>query len=365
MSRGYPRRDCWPRDQSVVVRRGRHRRLLAALAGAAALTGCARSEFRNDRALECQPSCGVVPQECRAKGRIGYETFSAGPSLLEPSVDLAAVRMPDGSAWFSGGFADTTNLDSVARLPPSSSVYEPQPSLHTAVSEHAMVYLPGSDQLVVVAGDVNVGPHTAKLQIYDRITRAWNTDLLPALPSIRASHGAAVIANCEIFVVGGWCGGVCAESLTLAPGSNEWQPIPDLPTPRLNPSVIVSHSGTVYVIGGAPVLNGDGSDLVESYTPGDGQWRTHTPMPTPRTRTAETVLPDGSILIIGGIGPSGPLATVERYIPDTDSWQSEPPLATARYGAAAVVVGAELLVAGGKADGEYLASTERATLHER
>jgi hypothetical protein len=59
----------------------------------------------------------------------------------------------------------------------------------------------------------------------------------------------------------------------------------------------------------------------------------------PRSYAAAAVLPDGLLVLGGWDGTSGRrLDSTERYHLGTDRWRPAPPLASPRYGLAAVLV---------------------------
>lgn len=110
-----------------------------------------------------------------------------------------------------------------------------------------------------------------------------------------------------------------------------------------------THGGLFYVIGGrsAGVLNN-----LERYSPVTNTWTTLTPMPTARAASAAAVV-GNAIFVIGGRtsggGPctGGPLATVERYDIDTDTWSTAASLPSPRSDLAAAEQGGKIYVFGG------------------
>ena len=78
------------------------------------------------------------------------------------------------------------------------------------------------------------------------------------------------------------------------------------------------------------------------------QWEPRPGLRAPRAYLAAAALPDGRILAIGGSTNSGPLASVEAYMPGTNSWQSlGADLSVARNGLAAVTVEGNVYAIGG------------------
>jgi len=78
---------------------------------------------------------------------------------------------------------------------------------------------------------------------------------------------------------------------------------------------------------------------------------------TPRYAHAAVRLGGGQVVVLGGFG-SGPLADVELYDPDRDTWTLLPPLSLPRYAHAATHVGdGNILLTGGVFQG-ILSDTE-------
>ncbi len=77
-------------------------------------------------------------------------------------------------------------------------------------------------------------------------------------------------------------------------------------------------------------------------------WTFRTPMPTPRWGVAVAVL-GGKVYVMGGQAENGAvLDVVERYDPDTDTWETLPRMDDERFNAAAVVFGGRIYVLGGR-----------------
>jgi N-acetylneuraminic acid mutarotase len=81
-----------------------------------------------------------------------------------------------------------------------------------------------------------------------------------------------------------------------------------------------------------------------------GSWAVHRPLPSGRQEIAVVAFGE-RVVVIGGFGElAEPLATVEAYSPETDTWESLAPLPAALHHLAATVVDGRLLVLGGFAD---------------
>ncbi len=110
--------------------------------------------------------------------------------------------------------------------------------------------------------------------------------------------------------------------------SDRWIRKTDMPTARMGQSLSVV-DGKIYVIGGYPVANAPGMQIVEVYDPPIDSWSTKAPMPTGRRQHATSVV-DGKIYAIGGyVNVRHPgLSIVEKYDPDTDTWNKRADMPT-------------------------------------
>ena len=96
---------------------------------------------------------------------------------------------------------------------------------------------------------------------------------------------------------------------------------------------------------------------VERYDPLTNSWTTVAPMSTARERHAVAVL-DGKLYACGGwkhrvdliVNANTALTSVERYDPDTNTWETVAPMKTARSESSAAVLDGKLYVAGGQSE---------------
>ena len=134
-------------------------------------------------------------------------------------------------------------------------------------------------------------------------------------------------------------GAVIADTQTYNPTTNAWSTGVPLPAPACAAVAAVAN-GVLFVIGGS--LDDAGFTVLNSvwaYSPKTKRWSARAPMPTARDGAVAVVV-NNTIYIIGGNGGSTgagptPLATVESYIPATDTWQEESPLLTAKVSTSA------------------------------
>jgi N-acetylneuraminic acid mutarotase len=158
----------------------------------------------------------------------------------------------------------------------------------------------------------------------------------------------AVIGN-KIIVANGHDGADTATTRIYDISHDTWSYGSDAPGAS-SEGVGVSHGGLFYQIGGRGF--GPRNDIW-SYDLESDQWNaTLTPMLVERTAPAAAVV-GNAIYVIGGRmytgGPcSGrPLASVERYDIDTDTWTTVASLPFARSDAAAAAIGGKIYLFGG------------------
>ena len=211
-------------------------------------------------------------------------------------------------------------------------------------------------------------------------------------------HPAAASIGGAVYVTGGsknaraWVPE--AQTWVLRPGSETWDPLPDMPEGRMGHAMLAIE-GKLYVIGG----RGESSrvliyDLEEGWSTGapmpgprdhlaavqvgpttnakiyalggrDDQirarvdiydvtadtWTSGPPMPAPTSGMAAEILQDGRIHVIGGEDPGtlgGGVNDVHFALdPDTGVWSTGPKARLAVHGAASDQVAGILLIAGG------------------
>ena len=117
------------------------------------------------------------------------------------------------------------------------------------------------------------------------------------------------------------------ESMWARLGST-WTLKTDMPTARfLAGSAVVD--GKIYVVGGAPVIGGGNTNILEEYDPAEDTWTRCANMPTSRQGVRAAAV-DGIVYAIGGADRVYNFATVEAYDPTTDTWTRKTSMPTVR-----------------------------------
>ncbi|HWC74581.1 MAG TPA: kelch repeat-containing protein, partial [Gemmatimonadales bacterium] len=117
-------------------------------------------------------------------------------------------------------------------------------------------------------------------------------------------------------------------------------------------------NGKLYVIGG---YNNHGLGVlstVEVYDPATDTWTTDTPLPSGRYGATAAAI-NGKIYVAGGSDANGTMAaTLFEFDPATHAWTTKQPMPTNRYLTAGAVLNGSLYVVGGYSDGIYRNAVE-------
>ena len=167
----------------------------------------------------------------------------------------------------------------------------------------------------------------AEAELYDPATGLWT--LAGSMSVARTYHTTTLLADGRAMVVGGdWrgCNGGCGEA-TLAtteiydPRTNGWSAGPKLATARSSHTATLLRDGSLLAIAGyrsvsgipdfSVAVNRDAEASPASALP----WTPFAPLRTPRSGHTATLLGDGSVLVVGGIAIENgqALASAEIY----------------------------------------------------
>ncbi|MFT7811157.1 kelch-like protein 31 [Arapaima gigas] len=128
------------------------------------------------------------------------------------------------------------------------------------------------------------------------------------------------------------------------PRFNTWLHLTSMRQRRTHFSLVAS-GGRLYAIGGR---NSEGLlATVESYLPSSNSWQPRAPLDVPRCCHASAVLPSGHILVTGGYVSRAYSRSVVSYDPESDIWVERAELSTARGWHCATTLGGKVYVVGG------------------
>jgi N-acetylneuraminic acid mutarotase len=203
----------------------------------------------------------------------------------------------------------------------------------------------------VVGGFIGNGFTPARdVYRYDPGADEWST--VASLPEARGAL-AVVALDGRLYASGG-SGPIesVRQHAVYDPGTNVWTPLAQMPAPGRNHLAAVALDGYVYVVGGRSDGGGNvNSAQLDRYDPDTNTWQPLASMPTARSGHAAAVLA-GRIVVMGGeVNPANPpdqvFTEVEAYDPATNTWVSLDPMADPRHGIGAVTVGDLIYVPGG------------------
>lgn len=189
---------------------------------------------------------------------------------------------------------------------------------------------------------------------------------IPPSPIARTRHGAAMLADGRVLMVGGGSPGPLfwATAETFRGGSNAFAPVGDLSTGRDLPAIVALADDSAFAFGGASnTPSFDVATRVEQWDPGASAWSVRGNLRCNRSLHTATLLPDGSVLVAGGFATGGLPGDrdAELWVPGTGAVSPAGEMLTARFShtATRLADGRVLLVGGfDTATGAALASTE-------
>ena len=177
----------------------------------------------------------------------------------------------------------------------------------------------------------------------------------PETPRPQVEGSAAAIGP-VIYTAGGSHPGNLHTVLAFDTRSRHWTRPPHLPF-GINHTAMAVHDGKLYLAGG--FLEGESeTDRFLEYDPATGRWSELPPMATARGGAAAAVIGDRMYVVDGGpqpygvSDPRGPYKMLEIFDFETGEWSSGPPPPVAVHHVSAAVIDGKLYMAGGRVDHE-------------
>lgn len=241
-------------------------------------------------------------------------------ALVHPRLDTTATLLPDGSVLVVGG----THGAEADRFERGHLTERFDPTTGTSVASHSMKEWRYR--------------HTATLLDDGRVLAVGGIN--GRAPGAELFDGASWTPAVGLAPTGNMLD--LSDGLDVLPSSS-----------RYFHSATLLHDGKVLVCGGKYGSSHGPIDAAHLFTPGVDTWSDATPMNIPRDIFTATRLSDGRVLVVGGreyrLGDDVlPIAKVEAYHPDTDTWERLPPLSQGRSDHAAVLLrDGRVLVVGG------------------
>lgn len=182
------------------------------------------------------------------------------------------------------------------------------------------------------------------------------------------SHSATALKDGRVLIAGGTnttsgsSGKALAQSYLYDPKTNSFKPAGKMKAARYGHEAVLLDSGRVLVVGGrlshySPLAS---AELFDPKRPAASAWSSAGSMGGPRVTFAMARLNDGRVLVVGGLGKKAwePLASLELYIPKSNSWSTMGLKLKAGRSltTATTLPGGKVLIAGGYNGTKHLAS---------
>jgi hypothetical protein len=234
------------------------------------------------------------------------------------------------------GCSSGRNYFAVAAFDPGANRWSFVAPLQTPRNRAAVVTA-GDGRVYAIAGQQPLTPCSgtvnalSSVEAYTPATNSW-AYVAPMLVA-RQFPGATEGIDGRIYVFGGRnsAGAILSDDEVYDPTSNTWTTIAPMPDPRAQTAVATDRQGRIYVVGGDDGTGGSAS--VERYTPATNTWDTGvTADPAGGTLGGTGVRgTDGRIYLIGmgfvSAGPPWAGTNIMIYDPATDAWSDSPQLA--------------------------------------
>lgn len=223
----------------------------------------------------------------------------------------------------------------------------------TARHENAFAEVDGKFYLIGGRGE-------KPTDIYDPQTQTWSEGKTPPL---EMHHFQAVPYQGKIYIMGAFTGGYPDETpipniYIYDPESDQWEKGPVIPEERRRGAAgVVVHNDKFYLVCG--IRNGhlgDYKNWLDEYDPSSNEWKVLPDAPHKRDHFQAAIVGD-KIYAAGGRTSSAEtgqtleltVSEVDIYDFETSQWTTiEDPIPTQRAGTTAVVLGNDVIVAGGE-----------------
>jgi hypothetical protein len=291
-------------------------------------------------------------------------TFSPTGSMASARTFHTATLLSDGTVLIAGGHNDSAVPGPAEIYDPTTGKFKATGSVGTPRWGHTATLL--SDGRVLIAGgNVKVGTSSfqaiAVAELYDPKTGKFATT--GSMTNALVWHTATLLANGRVLLAGGQHGTGGSSAIFPAaaqlfdPATGTFTSTGTLGTPRGGHGAALLSDGRVLVVGG--YNNTDNYASAELYDPGTGEFSATGSMSGPRYYPTTTLVSDGRVLVCGGDDGSNYLASCELYDPGTGKFTSAGSMADARDRHTATVLSdGRVLLVGGHGESASVPSAE-------
>jgi YVTN family beta-propeller protein len=247
-----------------------------------------------------------------------------------------ATRLPSGKVLVAGGRDQTNNttLASAEVYDPATGTFAPPIAMGAGRQNHTATRL--TDGRVLITGGffgVNFD-YLTSAEIYDPVTNTFSPT--GSMATGRQEHTATLLTSGKVLVVSGYTsGGTYRSAEVYDPATATFSATTGSTVNRGRHTATLLQNGKVLVVGGQ---SGDISNTAELYDPATDTFAAAGSMLGKRYSHTATLLVDGSVLVAGGYDEQSvnsytlPLASLERYLPASNSFVAAGTMVTRRQG---------------------------------
>ncbi len=262
--------------------------------------------------------------------------WSTGVALPAPR-GAAAVALVNGATVVAGG-STTGSATAVVSNTPTTSSWATLPSVNSG--RFGPGFVSTSKGLLFYGGGTGTNGTTASSSAFLYDITGRNSHSAPSLSTARMQFATATDATSQAYAIGG----VSSRGTNLASverynaTSNAWTTVASLPAALSGESAAFDGTGSIYVVGGSPTVNGTtGTNTLYKYTVSTNTWSTLASLPLNIRDAAAVFGPDGKLDVIGGISNGSTVASVESYDPSSNTWSTNTALPAPVSSATAIV----------------------------
>ena len=248
---------------------------------------------------------------------------SAGP-MVTPRVAHTVTRLHDGKLMISGGATSqlvNPIITSIELFDPVTDLFAAGGDMTVARTHHTATTL-ASGKVLVTGGATTPAPITvhASAEIYDPTAAVGaRTHAVGMMSKGRANHTATLLPSGQVLVTGGCttlaqvynpcaADGVTKLAELFDPATETFTELPPMNAARQNHGAVVLPNGKVLIVGG-----GDAS--AELYDPLTKTFAATQPSSSPRDGRTAHLLPNGRVFVAGGS-----TFAPDLFDPVTETW---------------------------------------------